>query len=141
MDGIEIQGYCYRLHFDLSAALKDSFHMGYNVFDIVSKYGDVLLDNGNFYIWLLDEPKENKLKMLRALKKLGVKEIYCEEINLKQVQDESTLLSSWFFEHYGPVERRLFEKNNQKALRECLLRIENSKQKLKQEKGVGYGGE
>lgn len=136
---VEITDRCYRLHFDIQTALKNSFHSGFDFIDKLSTIGDVLFSGGYAVIWL--KPKMNKAMLLRKLRLLKVDEVYCESISLSDMQKEQTLLSAWYMEHYGAEQKRRMEEANQEMLRDCVRRIELAKQALLQneKKGAGHG--
>lgn len=132
---VEVHGRCYRLHFDLQTTLQNSFHKGWDFIDKLSLIGDVLLDQGNLIIWLY--PAYNRTILLRKLRTLGVKEIYCQEITKADISEEKTMLSAWYLERYVKEEQRLMEEVNQDFLRECMSRIEQAKELLAKNKQEG----
>jgi len=138
---VEVKEKCYQMFFDLATALKNSFHQGYDLFERLSLVGDILLYNGQVFIWL--KQGVTKQDLLRRLHRYGIAEVFCQEIGpTDAVVQEPNIVSTWFAEHYVTTEKELLEEANQDFLRDCSSRIEQAKLALKQKikKGAEMDG-
>ena len=94
-----------------------------------------MLDQGNVVVWL--NPNNSRAKLLRTLRRVGIREVYCQEITKSDMVDTQTALSAWYIEHYTKEEQRLMEAANQDLLRDCMNRINKAKELLAKNKQEG----
>lgn len=117
---------CYKLNFDLSQTNISK------LFDVLSKYGDILLFDGYVYIWLDGEYTKNKI--VSRLKRLGITEIYCEQI-IFDLDDDTKYdlnhLVSWWTEHFFDMYNKYVEKNYQEYLQSLNDSINMAKELIK----------
>ena len=62
---------------------------------------NMIADNSNLYIWSNDESIDKK-KLLSKLKRIGITDVYCKELSLKDVECRNDFVSAWFHERYVP---------------------------------------
>ena len=117
---------CFKLHLDLSA-LGDL-----DVFvNSVAKVADLAFDGmDGVFVWL-DDDKEKK-DLIHSLKKVGVKEYFCEPIQYEDIgkDREFNFISAWFMDNYRAYLYREIERKNQSQLREMYENIQRAQRKL-----------
>ena len=117
---------CFKLHLDLSA-LGDL-----DVFvKSVAKVADLTFDGMNGVIVWLDDDKEKK-DLIRSLKKVGVREYFCEPIEYENIgkDREFNFISAWFMDKYRAYLYREAERKNQSQLREMYENIQRAQHEL-----------
>ena len=92
---------------------------------------NMIADNSNLYIWLNDESIDKK-KLLSKLKRIGITDVYCKELSLKDVECRNDFVSAWFHEQYTESCLKKFESEHQQELVDMQKNIQKAKDLIKQ---------
>ena len=115
---------CFELFLDLSN-VKLSEIMKIKFID------NMIADNSNLYIWTNDESIDKK-KLLSKLKRIGITDVYCKELSLKDVACRNDFVSAWFHEQYTESCLKKFESEHQQELVDMQKNIQKAKDLIKQ---------
>ena len=117
---------CFKIHLDLSAL--DDLDVFVNS---VAKVADLTFDETDGVVVWLDDDKEKK-DLIRSLKKVGVKEYFCEPIRYENIgkDREFNFISAWFMDKYRAYIYREAERKNQSQLREMYENIQRAQAEL-----------
>ena len=115
---------CFELFLDLSN-VKLSEIMKIKFID------NMIADNSNLYIWSNDESIDKK-KLLSKLKRIGITDVYCKELSLKDVECRNDFASTWFHEQYTESCLKKFESEHQQELVDMQKNIQKAKDLIKQ---------
>lgn len=115
---------CFELFLDLSN-VKLSEIMKIKFID------NMIADNSNLYIWSNDESIDKK-KLLSKLKRIGITDVYCKELSLKDVDCRNDFISTWFHEQYTESYLKKFESEHQQELVDMQKNIQKAKDFIKQ---------
>ena len=115
---------CFELFLDLSN-IKLSEIMKIKFID------NIIADNSNLYIWSNDESVDKK-KLLSKLKRIGITDVYCKELFLKDVDCRNDFVSTWFHEQYTENYLKKFESEHQQELVDMQKNIQKAKNLIKQ---------
>lgn len=115
---------CFELFLDLSN-VKLSEIMKIKFID------NMIADNSNLYIWSNDESIDKK-KLLSKLKRIGITDVYCKELFLKDVDCRNDFVSTWFHEQYTENYLKKFESEHQQELVDMQKNIQKAKNLIKQ---------
>lgn len=115
---------CFELFLDLSN-VKLSKIMKIKFID------NMIADNSNLYIWSNDESIDKK-KLLSKLKRIGITDVYCKELSLKDVECRNDFVSAWFHEQYTESCLKKFESEHQQELVDMQKNIQKAKDLIKQ---------
>lgn len=115
---------CFELFLDLSN-VKLSEIMKIKFID------NMIADNSNLYIWSNDESIDKK-KLLSKLKRIGITDVYCKELSLKDVDYRNDFVSTWFHEQYTESYLKKFESEHQQELVDMQKNIQKAKNLIKQ---------
>ena len=115
---------CFELFLDLSN-VKLSEIMKIKFID------NMIADNSNLYIWSNDESIDKK-KLLSKLKRIGITDVYCKELSLKDVKCRNDFVSAWFHEQYTESCLKKFESEHQQELVDMQKNIQKAKDLIKQ---------
>ena len=115
---------CFELFLDLSN-VKLSEIMKIKFID------NMIADNSNLYIWSNDESIDKK-KLLSKLKRIGITDVYCKELFLKDVDCRNDFVSTWFHEQYTESYLKKFESEHQQELVDMQKNIQKAKDFIKQ---------
>ena len=92
---------------------------------------NIIADNSNLYIWSNDESVDKK-KLLSKLKRIGITDVYCKELSLKDVDYRNDFVSTWFHEQYAESCLKKFESEHQQELVDMQKNIQKAKDLIKQ---------
>lgn len=115
---------CFELFLDLSN-VKLSEIMKIKFID------NMITDNSNLYIWSNDESIDKK-KLLSKLKRIGITDVYCKELSLKDIDSRNDFVSTWFHEQYTESYLKKFESEHQQELVDMQKDIQKAKDLIKQ---------
>ena len=117
---------CFKVHLDLSRI--DDLDVFVNS---VAKVADLTFDEMNGVVVWLDDDKDKK-DLIRSLKKVGIKEYFCEPIEYDDIgkNREFNFVSAWFMDKYRAYMYREVEKKNQSQLREMYENIQKAQKEL-----------
>ena len=115
---------CFELFLDLSN-VKLSEIMKIKFID------NMIEDDSNLYIWSNDESIDKK-KLLSKLKRIGITDVYCKELSLKDVDCRNDFVSAWFHEQYTESYLKKFESEHQQELVDMQKNIQKAKDLIKQ---------
>ena len=115
---------CFELFLDLSN-VKLSEIMKIKFID------NMIADNSNLYIWSNDESIDKK-KLLSKLKRIGITDVYCKELSLKDVDHRNDFVSTWFHEQHTESYLKKFESEHQQELVDMQKNIQKAKDLIKQ---------
>lgn len=115
---------CFELFLDLSN-VKLSEIMKIKFID------NMIADNSNLYIWSNDESIDKK-KLLSKLKRIGITDVYCKELSLKDVDYRNDFVSTWFHEQHTESYLKKFESEHQQELVDMQKNIQKAKDLIKQ---------
>ena len=115
---------CFELFLDLSN-VKLSEIMKIKFID------NMIADNSNLYIWSNDESIDKK-KLLSKLKRIGITDVYCKELSLKDIDSRNDFVSTWFHEQYTESYLKKFESEHQQELVDMQKNIQKAKDLIKQ---------
>lgn len=115
---------CFELFLDLSN-VKLSEIMKIKFID------NMIADNSNLYIWSNDESIDKK-KLLSKLKRIGITDVYCKELSLKDIDSRNDFVSTWFHEQYTESYLKKFESEHQQELVDMQKDIQKAKDLIKQ---------
>ena len=115
---------CFELFLDLSN-VKLSEIMKIKFID------NMIADNSNLYIWSNDESIDKK-KLLSKLKRIGITDVYCKELSLKDVDRRNDFVSTWLHEQYTESYLNKFESEHQQELVDMQKNIQKAKDLIKQ---------
>ncbi len=115
---------CFELFLDLSN-VKLSEIMKIKFID------NMIADNSNLYIWSNDESIDKK-KLLSKLKRIGITDVYCKELSLKDIDSRNDFVSTWFHERYTESYLKKFESEHQQELVDMQKDIQKAKDLIKQ---------
>ncbi len=115
---------CFELFLDLSN-VKLSEIMKIKFID------NMIADDSNLYIWSNDESIDKK-KLLSKLKRIGITDVYCKELSLKDVDCRNDFVSAWFHEQYTESYLKKFESEHQQELVDMQKNIQKAKDLIKQ---------
>ncbi|HAU84231.1 MAG TPA: hypothetical protein DCW90_01580 [Lachnospiraceae bacterium] len=115
---------CFELFLDLSN-VKLSEIMKIKFID------NMIADNSNLYIWSNDESIDKK-KLLSKLKRIGITDVYCKELSLKDIDSRNDFVSTWFHEQYTESYLKKFESEHQQELVDMQKNIQKAKSLIKQ---------
>lgn len=85
---MEFKPHCYQLHYETSLC-KPSL-----IFSEVEKIGTLIWDNGKFFVFL--RYNKSKSDLLKILKKVGISEVFCEEIFAENQTKQNTFFEVWY---------------------------------------------
>lgn len=114
---------CYKINCDV---LSLDFNQA---FDKLSEIGDVLFYSQCIYLWL--KPDFSKKELVKYIKKImKISEFFCEPVFLDSVKEQTSILSSWFIEHYSKDQEKELEKQRQADLNKMLENIKRATEEL-----------
>lgn len=116
---------CFSIHLDLSN-ITDFDVLINKMIDV----GSITITDNSIVVWLYDD--KNKDDLIKILKKIKIKEYFCEQIEYETIGKEGNynFISSWFMENYNSYLIRQEEKQNQKALNVMYENIQKAEELL-----------
>lgn len=115
---------CFELFLDLSKVKLNEI-MKFKFID------NIITFNGNLYIWINDGSIDKKI-LLSKLKRIGITDVYCKELSLKDFDGRNDFVSTWFYEQYSENYLKRFEVEHQQELVDIQKDIQKAKDLIKQ---------
>jgi len=115
---------CFELFLDLSKVKLNEI-MKFKFID------NIITFNGNLYIWINDNSIDKKI-LLSKLKRIGITDVYCKELSLKDFDGRNDFVSTWFYEQYSENYLKRFEAEHQQELVDIQKDIQKAKDLIKQ---------
>lgn len=115
---------CFELFLDLSKVKLNEI-MKFKFID------NIITFNGNLYIWINDNNIDKKI-LLSKLKRIGITDVYCKELSLKDFDGRNDFVSTWFYEQYSENYLNRFEVEHQQELVDIQKDIQKAKDLIEQ---------
>lgn len=115
---------CFELFLDLSKVKLNEI-MKFKFID------NIITFNGNLYIWINDNSIDKKI-LLSKLKRIGITDVYCKELSLKDFDGRNDFVSTWFYEQYSENYLNRFEVEHQQELVDIQKDIQKAKDLIEQ---------